>query len=198
MKLSREFYERTDVVQIAQELLGKNLYTNILGLQTGGMITEVEAYRGYGDKACHAHNGKRTKRTEVMFGAGGHAYIYLCYGIHHMLNVVCNAPGMADAVLIRAIEPLVGIEHMQVRRSKTKLDKTLTSGPGALGQALGLRTQLDNQTDLLGEKIWIEEQPNLSGDDIFATTRIGIDYAEEDVLKPWRFYIKDTKWISKK
>ncbi len=197
-KLPRTFYERPNVVQIAKELLGKTLFTSIEGVLSGGIITEVEAYSGTKDKACHAHNGKRTARTEVMFGVGGHSYVYLCYGIHHMFNVVTNAQGHADAVLIRAIEPTVGMDEMLRRRNKAKLQKTLTAGPGALGQALGLHFKEHNGLDLLGDTIWIEDAPNLNEDDIFVTTRIGVDYAEEDALKPWRFYIKDNSWISKK
>jgi DNA-3-methyladenine glycosylase len=196
--LSRSFYERPDVTLIALELLGKQLFSNIDHILCSGIITEVEAYSEVNDKACHAHNGKRTARTEVMFGPGGHAYIYLCYGIHHMLNVVCNAPERADAILIRAIEPKEGLTHMKERRGKSTIDKRLTSGPGALGQALGLHFQYHNGLDLTADQIWIEDAPNLSQDEIVVTTRVGIDYAEEDALKPWRYYMKNSKWISKK
>lgn len=198
MKLKREFYERTNVVAIARELLGKRLITSVDGHKTGGIITEVEAYSGTNDKACHAHNGKRTARTEVMFGAGGFSYVYLCYGIHHMFNLVCNMPERADAVLVRAIEPTVGVDLMMERRNKPNLNKTLTSGPHALGQALGLNFKTHNGIDLLSNLIWIEDAPNLDKDDIFETRRIGVDFAEEDAFKPWRFYIKNNKWISKK
>jgi len=198
LKLARSFYERPDVSQIARELLGKLLVSNVDNKRCGGVITEVEAYSGVGGKACHAHNGKRTTRTEVMYGAVGHTYVYLCYGIHHMLNVVCNAPEQADAILIRAIEPLEGLSYMMERRGKSTLDIRLTSGPGALGQALGLQFQYHNGLDLTADQIWIEDAPNLSQDEIVATTRIGINYAEEDAFKPWRFYMKKSKWISKK
>lgn len=196
MKLSRTFYERKNVIQIAQELLGKKLFTHVNGSLTGGLITEVEAYSGTQDKACHANNGKRTARTEVMYQQGGYSYVYLCYGIHHMFNVVTNAQGLADAILIRAIQPTIGIDEMLKRRNKTKIHKTLASGPGALGQALGLHFKQHNGLDLLGDTIWIEDMPNLKEDDIFVTTRIGVAYAEEDALKPWRFYIKNNPWIS--
>lgn len=198
LKLNRAFYERENVVQIAKELLGKRLYSNIDGCLVGGIITEVEAYSGTNDKACHANNGKRTARTEVMFGEGGHAYIYLCYGIHHMVNVVTNSEGKADAVLIRAFEPIEGIETMQQRRNKLKLEKSLSSGPGSVGQALGLHFRRQNGLDLLGDTIWIDGSTELNEDDIFTAKRIGVDYAEEDALKPWRFYIKNSKWISRK
>lgn len=196
MKLSRTFYERKNVIQIAQELLGKKLFTHVNGSLTGGLITEVEAYSGTQDKACHANNGKRTARTEVMYQQGGYSYVYLCYGIHHMFNVVTNAQGLADAILVRAIQPTIGIDEMLKRRNKTKIHKTLASGPGALGQALGLHFKQHNGLDLLGDTIWIEDMPNLKEDDIFVTTRIGVAYAEEDALKPWRFYIKNNPWIS--
>lgn len=198
MKLERSFYERDDVALVARELLGKILYSQIEGQTCVGRITEVEAYSGLNDKACHAHNGKRTPRTEVMFKQGGHSYVYLCYGIHHMFNVVTNREGIPDAVLIRAIEPVLGIDEMLRRRNKVKLQKTLTSGPGALGQAMGLHFKKHNGIDLLGDTIWIEDAPNLQEDDIFVTTRIGVDYAEEDALKPWRFYINNSSWISRK
>lgn len=198
MKLNRAFYERGNVVQIAKELLGKSLFTNINGRLAGGIITEVEAYSGTNDKACHANNGKRTARTEVMFGRAGHTYVYLCYGIHHMLNVVTNVEGLADAVLIRAFEPIEGINTMQVRRNKLILNKSLSSGPGSVGQALGLQYKKHDGIDLLGDTIWIEDSRVLNEDDIFATTRIGVDYAGEDALKPWRFYIRNNKWISRK
>ena len=198
MKLKREFYERTNVVAIARELLGKRLITSVDGHKIGGIITEVEAYSGTNDKACHAHNGKRTARTEVMFGAGGFSYVYLCYGIHHMFNLVCNMPERADAVLVRAIEPTVGVDLMMERRNKPNLNKTLTSGPGALGRALGLNFRTHNAIDLTGNLIWIEDAPSLGKDEIIETTRIGVGYADEDAFKLWRFYIKNNKWISKK
>lgn len=197
MKLQRDFYETSSVTNIAKALLGKTLCTSLGGEFTSGMITEVEAYAGQNDKACHAHGGKRTARTEVMYQAGGHAYVYLCYGIHHMFNVVCNKEGNADAVLVRAIMPLEGKELMEKRRVQSVFDHRLTTGPGKVGKALGIITQDHNGADLLGDRIWIEEGQPLSEKEICATKRIGIDYAEEDALKPWRFYIKNSKWVSK-
>lgn len=197
MKLKRDFYERPDVVGITKDLLGKTIITSIEGQYTTGRITELEAYAGRDDKACHANDGLRTKRTEVMYGRGGNAYVYLCYGIHHLFNVVTNSEGLADAILIRAIEPLSGLDVMMERRKKSKLDKTLSSGPGTLSAALGIKTKLHYGLDLLGETIWIEDAPAVSKEDIVVSTRIGVDYAEEDALKPWRFYIRDSKWVSK-
>lgn len=197
-KLSLDFYLRNDVVQIAQELLGKVLYTNIDGYLTAGKIVETEAYCGANDKACHAHCNKFTKRTSIMFGQGGRAYVYLCYGVHHLFNIVTNTEGNADAVLVRAIEPLEGIAKMLERRNFTQLKYSLTSGPGSLTKALGI-DKTHYGEDLLGNTIWIAENQVANEDiDIVATTRIGIDYAEEDALLPWRFYIKENKWVSRK
>jgi len=198
MKLPEEFYQRENVVQIAKELLGKTLHTLVNGEYTAARITEVEAYSGRNDKACHANNGVRTARTEVMYAQGGHAYVYLCYGIHHLFNVVTNTGDKADAVLIRAVEPLEGVDVMLNRRRKAKVDRTLTSGPGTLTQALGINTKLHYGQWLMGDEIWIEDARTLNSKEIVTSTRIGVDYAEEDALKPWRFYIKDNQWISKK
>lgn len=198
MKLSRTFYERGDVVQVAKELLGKVLITKIDGYFTSARITELEAYAGRNDKACHANDGLRSKRTEVMYGQGGVAYVYLCYGIHHLFNVVTNRDGLADAVLIRGVEPLEGLDVMLERRNRSKPDKSLSSGPGTLSQALGIHTKTHYGTDLTGDLIWIEDQPLLPEEKIVVSRRIGVDYAEEDALKPWRFYLKDSKWVSKK
>ncbi len=198
MILQNSFYQRENVVQIAKELLGKTIHTYIDNSYTAGRITEVEAYSGVNDKACHANNGVRTARTEIMYAEGGHAYVYLCYGIHHLFNVVTNRANQADAILVRAIEPLEGIAIMLERRKRTKIEKTLTSGPGTLTQALGIETKRHYGVSLSGNEIWIEDAPLLLENEIITSTRIGVDYAEEDALKPWRFYIKDSKWISKK
>lgn len=198
MKLLESFYQRENVVLIAKELLGKTIHSMVNGELTSARITEVEAYSGLNDKACHANNGIRTKRTEVMYAEGGHAYVYLCYGIHHLFNIVTNAKNRADAVLIRAVEPLEGVDIMLERRRKERLDKTLTSGPGTLSEALGIKTKTHYGKWLLDNDIWLEDSRNLSSDEIITSTRIGVDYAEEDALKPWRFYIKDNQWISKK
>lgn len=186
--LGKSFYENDDVVEVSKKLLGKILCTQFGDVFTSGIITETEAYCGRNDKACHANNGKRTPRTEVMFGEPGHAYIYLCYGIHHLFNVVTNKKGLADAVLIRGVKPLEGIEKMKLRRS-TKNVKHLSDGPGKLTQALGITTEL-NETNLLSSPVWIEERGiSIPPDKIKATKRIGIDYAEEDANKPWRFIV---------
>ncbi len=196
-KLPPEFYQRSDVVQIAKDLLGQRLVTSIDGLLTVVRITETEAYCGATDKACHAHLNRRTKRTEIMFGPGGAAYVYLCYGIHHLFNVVTNTEDLADAVLVRAAEPVVGEEHMLLRRGMTKVEKRLTSGPGSLSKALGITKEHYGEL-LWGETIWIEEGVLLSPAKIHATTRIGVEYAEEDALLPWRFYDKNSQFVSKR
>ena len=197
-KLGKSFYERDNVVQIARELPGKFLMTKIDGIITGGMITEVEAYEGVTDRASHAFNNRRTARTEVMYSAGGTAYVYLCYGIHHLFNVVTNKSGIPHAILIRAIEPAVGIDLMMKRRKKSRLDFTLTSGPGALSEALGIQTQHTGKSLLTGN-IWLEDRGiEITQAMIIKTTRIGVDYAGTDALLPYRFYIKGNKWVSRK
>lgn len=192
-KLPRSFYLREDVVQIAKDLLGKVLITNVEGVITAGKIVETEAYCGRGDKACHA-NEKRTPRTEVMFGEGGHAYVYLCYGIHHLFNVVTNINGLADAVLIRAMEPIEGLEVMRERRKFTKAK--LASGPGTLSLAMGIHVNMTG-LDLLSDQIWITNNPEKEDFKILSDTRIGVEYAEEDAFKPWRFLIAGNKFVSK-
>lgn len=186
--LSKKFYENPDVVDVSRKLLGKVICTTINSKYTEGIITETEAYCGRNDKACHANNGLRTARTEVMYGEPGHAYIYLCYGIHHLLNVITNKKGLADAVLIRAVRPLEGLEEM-VKRRAIKNEKNLTNGPGKLTQALGITTDL-NATHLSKPPLWIEDRGfEFEEHEIKVTPRIGVDYAEEDALKPWRFVV---------
>jgi DNA-3-methyladenine glycosylase len=161
------------------------------------MIVETEAYNGRNDKACHAHLNTRTKRTEVMYGEPGHAYVYLCYGIHNLFNIVTNREGLADAILIRTIEPLEGIDEMLIRRNKEKLGPSVGNGPGILSQALAINRD-HYGIDLLGDTIWIEDrQIKVNDDSIEASERIGIDYAEEDAKLPWRFTLKGSKWVSK-
>ncbi len=197
-KLPLSFYRQDDVVDIARQLVGKVLCTRIDGVLTSGIITESEAYCGRGDKACHANNGTRTDRTETMYQSGGVAYIYLCYGIHHLFNVVTNVQNQADAVLIRAIKPLDGMEEMLSRRTFPKTKPTLTAGPGRLTQALGITTQLDG-VSLTGDTIWIEDRGIELSDDLLASSkRIGVDYAGEDANLPWRFYPVESDWVSHK
>ena len=196
-RIPLSFYQREDVVQISRELLGKFLFTHIDGVLTGGMIVETEAYNGRTDKACHAFGGRRTKRTEVIYHAGGVAYVYLTYGIHYLFNIVTNQEGLADAILIRAIEPVEGIEAMMDRRGLEKPEKRLTAGPGVLSQALGIDRD-HYGLPLNGDTLWLEDrQINLSEKQIEARPRVGIAYAEEDALLPWRFSIRNNPWVSK-
>lgn len=190
--LTENFYKRNDVVLIAKELIGKALFSCIDDVLTGGMIIETEAYRGPEDRACHAFNHRRTPRTEVMFHDGGVAYVYLCYGIHHMLNIVTATSGIPHAVLIRAILPTQGLETMMRRRGKTRLDLTLTNGPGSVCQALGINRD-QNGHSLKGPTLWIEDvSATLDPRQIIATPRIGIDYAGSDAKLPWRFIYTET------
>lgn len=187
MKLPQEFYCRDDVLQISRELLGKVLCTQVDGVLTQVVITETEAYAGTGDKASHAYGGRRTKRTEPMFGPGGIAYVYLCYGIHHLFNVVTNIEGTPHAVLVRAGQPLMGVDVMLARRKKSAIDASLLSGPGSLASALGITTKFTG-TSLLGDKIWIEDHGVfIQESSITIGPRVGIDYAEEDAHCPYRF-----------
>ena len=139
-KVPLSFYDRKDVIQIAKELLGKILVTNFDGVITSGRIVETEAYNGVIDRASHAWGGRRTSRTEIMYAEGGKAYVYLCYGIHHLFNIVTNVRDVPHAVLIRAIEPLHGIETMLQRTGKPFANVTLTRGPGNVSKALGIHT----------------------------------------------------------
>lgn len=196
-KLSENFYTRGDVTEIALELLGKYIITNIQGVITSGMIVETEAYSGRNDRACHANNGNRTRRTEVMFEQGGKVYVYLCYGIHNLFNVTTNIEGFADAVLIRAVEPVEGIEWMLERRKMKEVKPNLTAGPGLLTQALGISREHYGES-LLGKTIWLENRNKIINKvDVVAAKRIGVEYAKEDALYPWRFFIKNNKWVSR-
>lgn len=195
MILPPSFYLNEDVVQVAKDLLGKVIVTKIDGITTSGIITETEAYAGVTDKASHAYGGRRTNRTEIMYARGGVAYVYLCYGIHHLFNVVTNVQDIPHAVLVRAIEPVKGIDTMLQRRKKTKLQPQLTSGPSAMSMALGIHT---SHTGLsLAKGIITIHDEGINVEDIIATTRIGVDYAKEDALLPYRFYIAGNKFISK-
>lgn len=198
MKLPHSFYRRPDVVQISRELLGHVLCTKFPGQPlTSGIITETEAYCGRNDKACHANDGLRTKRTEVMYRAGGVGYVYLCYGIHHLFNVVTNVENRADAILVRAIQPLDGIETMLRRRNAESLSPAVSAGPGRLTQALAIKTD-HTGSDLTGDTIWIEDRGHtLQDSEISASRRIGVDYAGEHAERPWRFFPNQSKWVSK-
>jgi len=202
-KLGIDFYQRANVLQIAKELLGKILVTRWNGSdghreETAGRIVEVEAYNGAIDKASHASGGRRTNRNEVMYGKAGMAYVYLCYGIHHLFNVVTNKKDIPHAILIRALEPVKGIDIMLERTGKEKLDHTLTRGPGNVSKAMGIFTRHTGES-LLGKTMFIAEDDFvLSEKDIAASPRIGVDYAGEDAKLPYRFFIKGNPFVSGK
>lgn len=197
-KLKSSFYQREDVVQIAKELLGKILVTNWKGLITSGRIVECEAYAGQIDKASHAAGGRRTARNEIMYGEGGYAYVYLCYGIHHLFNVVTNSKEVPHAILIRALDPLEGIEEMLLRTNKKKLDHTLTRGPGNVSKSLGIVTK-HTGISLMGDKIFLaDDGGNFGKKEVATSPRIGVDYAGKDALLPYRFYVKGNPFVSGK
>lgn len=184
-----DFYLQNDVVQISRDLIGKYLFTSMDGKLTGGMITETEAYKGPEDKASHAYELRRTKRNEVMYQKGGVCYVYLCYGIHFLFNIVTNVKDIPHAILIRAIKPEIGIEHMLKRRNRTALSSDLASGPGSLSQALGINLN-HNGENLMGNTIWLEDRGiDISQNELLVTPRVGIDYAGEDAKLPWRFLL---------
>ena len=196
-KLPLSFYQNEDVLLLAQELLGKQLFTLIDGELTGGTIVETEAYNGVSDKASHAYGGRFTNRTQTMYLLGGHAYVYLCYGIHHLFNVVTGREDTPHAVLIRGLEPVTGVALMLHRRNMPVLKPNLTAGPGALAKALGIDRNL-NGKDLSGNDIWIEDNGiSIPAKDIVAASRVGVAYAEDHALLPWRFYVKGNKFVSK-
>lgn len=190
MKVPIEAYRCGDVVKVARDLLGKVLCTDFEGKPTAAIITETEAYSGVTDRASHAYGGRRTTRTEPMFEPGGIAYVYLCYGIHHLFNVVTGDEGTPHAILVRAGSALDGVETMLSRRRKDQADKDLMAGPGTIAQALGIRTSMTG-TNLTGNRIWIEDRGIVvAAGDIRSGPRIGVDYAGEDANRPYRFVAK--------
>ena len=196
-KLPYSFYQNPDVNGLAVQLLGKQLFTLIDGQLTGGTIVETEAYKGVEDKASHAYGGRYTPRTQTMYQAGGISYVYLCYGIHHLFNVVTAPEGTPHAVLIRGLEPIAGLEVMLERRNMKALKANLTAGPGALAKALGIDRAL-NSKDLTGAQIWIEDNGIYPAEDqLVADPRVGVDYAGDHALLPWRYYIKGNKYVSR-
>jgi DNA-3-methyladenine glycosylase len=198
-RLAPDFFQTADVVHAAKSLLGKYLVSHIGGALCSGKIVETEAYRGPDDKACHAWNNKKTPRTAPMFAGGGIAYVYLCYGIHHLFNVVTGPEGMPHAVLIRALEPADNSALMQERRQWNKSAQRLAAGPGLLTRALGITTTLSGQslTDP-SSSVWIEDRgARIDDAEIVASPRIGVAYAGECAAWEWRFCIKGHPCISK-
>jgi len=197
MKLSRKFYLGEDTLQIARDLPGKLLVVpTSSGERVSGMIVETEAYLGALDKAAHSYGNRRTKRTETMFAVGGTVYIFFIYGMYYQFNVVVGAVDTPHAVLIRAVEPIENIETMRARRGKMP-DRNLTSGPGKLCIALGIDKSYNN-ADLNGGKVWLEDYKTFSVAEITSGKRIGIDYAEEFAEKPWRFWVKNNLYVSRR
>jgi DNA-3-methyladenine glycosylase len=197
-KLPLSFYQRSNVLQIAEELLGKLLVTKINSAFTSGRIVEVEAYNGVTDRASHAFGGRRTKRNEFMYADGGVAYVYLCYGIHHLFNVVTNCKEIPHAILIRALEPVKGIDVMLKRTGKKFLDNTFTRGPGNLSKAMGIHTKFSG-TSLRSEELFlVDDGFTFNKKEITASPRIGIDYAGKDAFLPYRFFIKGNLFVSGK
>ncbi len=192
MKITRDYFKNKDVLFLAEDLIGKYLFTFFNGQITGGIITETEAYKGITDKASHAYKGKRTKRNEAMYDRGGVLYVYLCYGIHFLTNIVTNDKDIPDAILLRAIYPTHGEELMLKRLQKNRMHPHLLNGPGKLSKALGINLNA-NQLPLPSREVWLEDRAlQIATQTIQKTPRIGIDYAEEDRLLPYRFVIKSS------
>ncbi|HWW75694.1 MAG TPA: DNA-3-methyladenine glycosylase [Pyrinomonadaceae bacterium] len=198
-RLKRDFYTRADTLVVARDLLGKRLVVPAPdGARVSARIIEVEAYLGVEDRAAHSYGGRRTARTETMFGVGGLVYVFFVYGMHHQLNVVTGLAGQPHAVLLRAVEPEEGIELMRERRPVSK-ERELTSGPGKLCRALGIDGGYNGEDLTRGRRIWIEETgASFADEEIAAGPRVGIDYAGEDALKPWRFWVGGSEFVSRK
>ncbi|RYZ97265.1 MAG: DNA-3-methyladenine glycosylase [Sphingobacteriaceae bacterium] len=197
MKLPHSYYLSNDVVALSRDLLGKYLFTNIDGEVTGGYIVETEAYNGIVDRASHAFGNRQTPRTKTMFEEGGRAYVYLCYGIHEMFNVVTSVSGIPHAILIRAVNPTDGIDIMQFRRNMPVVKPIITMGPGSVAKALGISRNI-NAISLLSDALWIEDRGlTFSDDEVKAAPRVGVDYAGDDALLPYRFFVKGNIYVSK-
>jgi len=197
LKLPLSYYLNQDVIFLAKDLLGKVLFTNSNDEITAGIIVETEAYFGIQDKASHAYGGRRTNRTEPMYSKGGISYVYLCYGIHHLFNIVTSVEDEPHAVLIRAVEPLIGKDIIEKRRNMPVAKPAVSSGPGSLAKALGINGSF-NKKSLIENEIWIEDQNiRYTPDQITEVPRVGVGYAQEDALLPWRFFVKGNKYVSK-
>lgn len=197
-KLDHSFYNRKNVVQIARQLLGKILVTHFDGIRTAGRIVETEAYNGVEDRACHAFGGRRTKRTEHLYGEPGTVYIYICYGMHHLFNVITNKKDIPHAILIRALEPMEGIEQMLIRTGKPSADYSLTKGPGNLARAMGI-SKIHTGGNLFSGEIFMEDDGlRYNKDQIAVTKRIGVESAREDAELPYRFIVKGNPYVSAK
>lgn len=191
------FYESEDVTFIARNLLGKIIETRIDGRVTRGRIVETEAYVAFTDKASHAYQGRRTPRNEDMYGPPGTAYVYICYGLHRMFNVVTNKAEIPDAVLIRAVEPLEGIPVMLKRSRKKFADASLTRGPGNTGKALGIeKIHSGKSLQQLPVRLLFDPDFCIAVEEIGISPRIGVSSSGEDALKPYRYFIKGNRYVS--
>jgi len=198
VKLKRSFYDRKDVVKIAKELLGKILVTQVDAVRTSGRIVETEAYAGVEDRASHAFGGRRTARSEHLYGEPGTVYMYICYGMHHLFNVITNKKDVPHGVLIRALEPIEGVEHMLNRTGKPVADFTITKGPGNLSCALGVN-KFHSGGNVFSNEIFIADDGlRYKKNDIVITKRIGVDGAREDADLPYRFIIRGNPYVSAK
>lgn len=197
-KLPNSFYRQKNVCAVAKALIGKVLVTEFNGILTAGRIVETEAYKGVADKASHAWNGRRTQRTETMYSEGGIAYVYLCYGIHHLFNVVTNVQDVPHAVLLRSVEPVWGVEAMLKRTGKKMPDHSLTRGPGNMSKALGIHVKHNAMSLHTDELYIVDDGFILKPSQVIATPRIGVGYAGEDAMLPYRFILKDNPYVSGK
>lgn len=197
MKLPEAYYLNPDVVALSRDLIGKYLFTYFDGELTGGYIVETEAYAGVIDKASHSYGGRVTPRTQTMYMQGGVAYVYLCYGIHEMFNIVTSVEGQPHAILIRAVQPTDGLEVIMARRNMETLKPNITKGPGSVAKALGISRKI-NAFSLQGDTVWVEDRGLTFPDaEVGAGPRIGVDYAGDDALLPYRFYVKGNIYVSK-
>ena len=197
MKLPVEYYHSNNVVALSRDLIGKYLFTCIDGELSGGYIAETEAYAGIIDRASHSFGGKVTPRTQTMYLPGGVAYVYLCYGIHEMFNIVTSVGGEPHAILVRAIVPTDGIDIIMRRRNMDTLKPNITKGPGSVAKALGISRKI-NALSLQSDTIWVEDRGlSFADTDVAAGPRIGVDYAGEDALLPYRFYLRGNIYVSK-
>ncbi|MHC4994358.1 MAG: DNA-3-methyladenine glycosylase [Planctomycetota bacterium] len=200
-RLTRRFYRR-EPAELARALLGQTL-VRVLdnGPRLAGRIVETEAYLGAPDRAAHTFGARRTPRNETMWLDGGHAYVYFTYGMHHCVNVVAQRNGQPTACLVRALEPLEGLDvmhaHRTAKRHGAKLKTTdLASGPAKLCQALAIDRQLDGLDLTTDTRLWIEKAPPVSHNNIATSARIGVQYAGDWADKPLRFFIRDNPHVS--
>jgi DNA-3-methyladenine glycosylase len=198
IRLNLKFFTRSNTLDVARDLLGKLLVVPDpeTGERVSGMIVETEAYLGETDKAAHSYGGRRTARNEITYAEGGHVYVFFVYGMYYQLNLVTGAADDPHVVLIRAVEPVEGIEIMRERRGEMK-DANLTSGPGKLCIAFGITRELNGEDLIEGERIWVEDHRKFRAKEIETGPRVGIDYAEEFAHEPWRFWVRENRFVSK-